>query len=514
MNLRNCSRTIPLVNYARILIIYLIFQFSVIQVEAKISLPSLLSDNMVLQQEKPVHIWGNADAGEKVTIKILNQSHITEADEDGKWQIWLYPLKAKKPVTMNISGTNTIEIKNILIGEVWFASGQSNMEWSVKKSNNSEEEIASANYPEIRFFDAKRSFKDTPQEDIEGKWVVCSPETVGEMTGSGYFFARGIHQQIKQPVGLIDASWGATRCEAWTPAESYDIDPRISYWQTSWDEYQRDFPEIYKSYEEKLKKWEEKKKEAEAADKEVPKKPREPKRKNKNEPSSIFNGVVAPISYYTIKGVIWYQGENNAYEKEAYIYRYLFPGMIEAWREQWNQGDFPFIYAQLSTLWKHPYWPVLRESQSEALKLKNTAMVATYDVGDSIDAHFKNKQAVGKRLELAARKLVYGEDIEASGPAFRQMTIEGDSLRIWFDHAKGLKASDGIKLTGFEIADKDSKLYPAEAVIDGETIILYNTNVHKPTIARYAFKDAVIGNLINGVGLPAFPFRTDVSDSL
>ena len=481
---------------------------------AKIYLPSLISNNMVIQQEQPVHIWGKAQAGEEVVVSILNQNQQTIADAEGNWQVWLHPLKASKEVTMTVTGKNTLTIKNILIGEVWFAAGQSNMEWSVRKSNNSEEEIANANFPEIRFFDAKRSFRDMPQEDIEGKWVLCTPKTVAEMTGGGYFFARGLHQHLNVPVGLIDASWGATRCEAWTPAESYDKDPRLGFWQDEWVKYQRDFPETYAKYEQKLAEWKVKVKKAKKAGLEIPKEPREPKLKNKNQPSSIYNGVVAPISHYTIKGVIWYQGENNAYQEQAFIYRYLFAEMINAWREQWNQGQFPFIYAQLSTLWKHPYWPVLRESQTEALKLYNTAMIATYDIGDSTDAHFKNKQDVGKRFLLAARKLVYHEDVVASGPLFRQMTIEGDKLRIWFDHAEGIQAIDGKELVGFEIADESGELLPAIATIDGQTLLLSNNQIQHPSVARYAFKDAIIGNLGNEEGLPAVPFRTDVKDEL
>ncbi|MCW3807907.1 sialate O-acetylesterase [Plebeiibacterium marinum] len=497
---------------SQIIVTVLLFIVSVYTTNAEISLPSLISDNMVIQQGKPVHIWGNANVDEKVTVSLLNQSQQTIANKDGKWQVWLHPMEASNATSMTISGKNTITIKNILIGEVWFAAGQSNMEWSVKKSNNSEEEIANADYPQIRFFDAQRSFSDTIKSDIVGKWVVCSPETVAEITGGGYFFARGLHHQQKVAVGLIDASWGATRCEAWTPEESYNKDPRLMYWQNEWDQYQRDFPQTYKKYKEDLTAWELKAEKAKEEGQEIPKKPREPKRKNKNQPSSIYNAVVAPISFYTIRGVIWYQGENNAYEKQSYLYRYLFPEMILAWRKAWGQGDFPFIYAQLSTLWKHPYWPVLRESQTEALKLYNTAMIATYDIGDSTDAHFKNKQSVGKRFELAARKLVYGDEVVASGPVFRQVTIEGNKLRIWFDHGKGLKASGGNELVGFEIAGNNGQLMPADAEIDGETIVLSNKQIKNPVIARYAFKDAVIGNLINGAGLPAVPFRNDVSE--
>jgi sialate O-acetylesterase len=481
---------------------------------SSVTLPSLLSDNMVLQQGVPVHIWGKADRGEKVSVRILDQFQKTVADEKGNWQIWLHPMKSSEPVSMTVSGNNTIVIKNILIGEVWFAAGQSNMEYSVSKSDNSEKEIANANYPQIRIFDAKRCFSDTVKDDIEGKWVMCSPGTVAEITATGYFFTRGIHQHLRIPVGLIDASWGATRCEAWTPAACFKSDPRLNYWLMKWEKYQQDFPRLKEEYLIQYEAWKTEAEKARSVGKEIPKEPKVPEPKTKFEPSVIYNGVVAPVSKYTIRGVIWYQGENNAYKEEAYPYRYLFPTMIDAWRREWKQGSFPFIFAQLSTLNKHPYWPVLRESQTEALKLKNTAMIVTYDIGDSTDAHFKNKQEVGKRFELAARKLVYGENIAASGPMFRQMTIEGNTLRIWFENSEGLKSSDGKELLGFEIAEANGKLHPAKAAIDGETILLSNESVVNPSVARYAFKDATIGNLINGSGLPAVPFRTDVKNSL
>ena len=360
----------------------------------------------------------------------------------------------------------------------------------------------------------KKAFQIPFKPDIKGEWVICSPETVAEISGAGYFFSRGIHNHLKVSVGLIDAAWGATRCESWTPELAYQTDPRLNFWKEKWVKYQTDFPKLNATYKTKLAKWKEEVQQAKADGVKSPKKPREPKRKTKNEPTTIYNGTVAPISHYTIRGVIWYQGENNAYQTEAYPYRYIFTAMINAWRTVWHQGDFPFIYAQLSILNKHPYWPILRESQCEALKLKNTAMITTYDIGDSTDAHFKNKQVVGKRFELAARALVYGEDIEASGPVFRQMTVEGEVIRLWFDHAKGLKSSDGLELVGFETAGDDGKLYPAKAIIDGKTIVLKSSKVTKPSVARYAFKDVAIGNLVNSADLPAVPFRTDVGKHL
>lgn len=485
-----------------------------VKVHASVTLPSLISDNMVLQQNVPVHIWGRASVGEQVTVTLLNQKKMVPADESGKWELWLDPLKSDAVVSMTVSGINSITVNNILIGEVWFASGQSNMEWDVSQSNNSAAEIADANYPGIRIFDAARSFSDTVRTDIKGRWVICSSETIKNITAAGYFFARGLHKQLNVPIGLIDASWGATRCEAWTPQEVHAADPRLSFWSEKWSAYLRNYPSLRESYDTKLINWKKQAEEARALGKPEPKQPAEPQLLNKTKPSVIFNGVVAPISKYTIRGVIWYQGENNAYKQEAFAYRYLFPAMIQSWRNIWKQGDFPFLFAQLSTLRDHPYWPVLRESQAEALRLRNTGMAVTYDIGDSTDAHYKNKQVVGQRLELLARKLVYGEAVEASGPSLRQVTFEGNGVRVWFDHGHGLRASAGVSITGFEVAGEDGKLYPAEAVIKGESIVLSNTKVTKPRIVRYAFKDATVANLVNAAGLPAIPFRSDVKDGL
>lgn len=496
-----------------------------------VTLPALLSDNMVLQQGLPIHVWGKADQGETVTVRLLNQVQTTVADKEGRWEVWLQPLtKTAKPVTMTVTGSvvetvsqagtdakdgsNTLVVKNILVGEVWLAAGQSNMEYSVRLSYNAEQEIVQADHPKLRFFDAQRSFSDTAKADITGRWVLCSPETVAEMTATGYAFARGLHKHLKVPVGLIDASWGATRCEAWTPSLVFEADPRLSFWTRKWDQHLRDFPRLHATYLQQQETWMVAAEKARTVSETPPKAPKAPELKTKFEPSVIYNGVVAPLSRYTIKGVIWYQGENNAYKEEAFPYRYLFPAMIDAWRQAWKQGDFPFLYAQLSTLNKHPYWPVLRESQTVALKLKNTAMVVTYDVGDSTDAHFKLKQVVGKRFELAARRLVYGEKVAASGPQFRQFTVEGNALRVWFDYAEGLKSSDGKALVGFEVAGPDGHLYPAIATIDGETVLLHHEIVPHPCTARFAFKDAIIGNLINRYGLPAVPFRTDVKNGL
>ncbi|MEJ6982046.1 sialate O-acetylesterase [Pedobacter sp. P351] len=482
--------------------------------KANVTLPALISDNMVIQQNSPVHIWGKALPGEKVTITISNQNLITTPDSKGKWQTWLMPMKAAGPVTMTVRGLNTIIVKNILIGEVWVASGQSNMEWNVGRALNPEEEIKKSGYPNIRLFEVKKGISDTIKTEVEGKWEICSPQNIAEFSAVAYFFGRGLHKNLNVPVGLIESDWSATACQPWTPMSTLETDSRLKYILDDWQKVADRFPERKKTYEAELERWKTESEQQKAQGKTSAPAPREPNILPKEKPGVLYNAMIAPLTAYTIRGVIWYQGEANAYERVSFPYRYLFPAMIQSWRDAWKQGDFPFLFVQLSTLYKHPYWPVLRESQTETLKLKNTGMAVSIDVGDSTDAHYHNKQAVGHRLELIARNLVYNQAIEFYGPVFRQITIENNKIRVWFDHAKGLKSSDGKGLTGFVIAGKDGKPYSAEAKIEGQTVLLYSPNVDRPQIAKYAFKDAPVVNLVNGANLPAVPFRTDIKNGL
>jgi len=498
----------------RQLLLTLSFVLLTLFANAGIVLPSLISDNMVMQQNVPVHLWGKADAGENIKISILKQQVMVVADEKGNWETWLSPMKSSVNVTMTLTGTNKIEVKNILIGEVWLASGQSNMEWDVSQSDNAEQEMKDADYPNIRLFVAKKSFSDTIQTQIEGQWVLCTPLTIPKFTAVGYFFGRGLYKKLKVPVGLIEAAWGATNCQAWTPITTINSDPRLTYLNDDWQKIAAGFAQRQKGYETALAQWKITSEEQKAKGLQPSPAPRPVQMITKDKPSVIYNAVIAPLSPYTIRGVIWYQGEANAYERVSYPYRFLFPAMIQSWRDAWKQGDFPFLFVQLSTLFKHPYWPVLRESQTETLKLKNTGMAVTIDVGDSTNAHYKNKQIVGYRLELVARNMVYGENIEFSGPLFRQATIENDKIRIWFEHARGLKSNNGQPLTGFLISGTDGKFLPATAIIDGETILLSNPSITKPVNVHYAFKDAPVVNLENGAGLPAVPFRTDIKNGL
>jgi len=492
--------------YLKVNLVLLATMLLCIAAKANITLPNLISDNMVMQQNVPVHIWGKASIGEQVKVSVGKQNITVTTDAKGNWETWLNPMKASNSATMTV---NNITIKNILIGEVWVCSGQSNMEWNVSQSNNGQQEVKDANYNMIHLFVAQNGTSDTTKNDVPGKWVVCASETIPKFTAVGYFFGRGLYQKLKVPVGLIQACWGATNCQAWTPNATIDADPRLAYLNDDWAKIYNGYTTRMKTYEATLAKWKQDNPNGNAAQQ-----PRPPSIVAKDRPGSIYNFVIAPLTHYTIKGAIWYQGEANAYERVSYPYRFLFPAMIQAWRDQWKQGDFPFMFVQLSTLFKHPYWPMLRESQDQTLKLANTAMVVSIDVGDSTDAHYHNKQSIGYRMELQARHMVYGENIESMGPVFKQATIEGNKVRAWFDHAKGLKSTDGAPLTGFVIAGADGKYLPATANIEGETVVLSNPAVANPVNVRYAFKDAPVVNFVNSANLPASPFRTDIKPSL
>ena len=430
---------------------------------------------MMLQEKAPVKLWGKADPGEKISISIGKQNVSTTAGTDGKWTAWLKPLTAGGPLSMTIKGSNTIAINDILVGDVWIASGQSNMELRVDQCNNYAEEARNANYPQIRLFRVKNGVSNIPLDDVTGHWELCSPENVGRYTAAGYYFTRDLYQHKKIPMGLIEADWGATNAQSWTPIAALEANPQCHYVIDDWKKLIAAHP--------------------------VGQRPQ-------NEPGVIYNYVIAPLAGYTMKGVIWYQGEANAYIRVAYPYRYLFPTLITSWRKAWGQGNFPFIFVQLSSMGGHGYWPILRESQKETLKLPHTGMAVSLDLGDSGNAHYTNKQAVGYRLQLIARHMD-GEKIEYSGPDYQKMVQDKGGLRLTFGHAEGLKTSDGGPLRGFTIAGEDGNFVPAEAKIEGKTVLVSSDKVSKPVAVRYGFVGWPYYNMVNGDNLPASSFRTD-----
>ena len=477
---------------------------------ADVSLPALFSDHMVVQREMPIYVWGWADPGESVSVDFRGEVSTTIALPEGIWNVYLEPADAGGPYELAIRGENTILLTDILVGDVWVGSGQSNMDWPLERCNDATAEIAAAQYPEIRFFKVVRSAADTRKEDIEGEWRVVSPETAGELSGIGYFFARHLHNKLGIPFGIIQSAWGGTPAQAWTSSRALLGDPELADYLAQFDaKRQAEKPQ----YDAALADWERRAIEAEESGEDIPRGPPRPRSLNPSQtPSWLFNGMIAPLTPYPIRGVIWYQGENNANNREALLYRRLFRSLIEDWRHEWGQGSFPFLFVQLANyarVAEDSMWPELREAQARALGLTNTGMAVTIDIGDSTDIHPGNKQDAGLRLALAARAIAYGEqDLEYSGPMHRQTTRKGSALRLWFDHAgSGLKTR-GESLTGFEIAGSDGRFVKAEASIDGSSVILSSPHVGEPVQARYAWAADPEGNLINGAGLPASPFRT------
>jgi sialate O-acetylesterase len=428
---------------------------------------------MVVQQQMPVKVWGWADPGERVEVSLAGQTRAGSADASGKWLVTLEPLPAGGPHKLIVQGKNRIELEDVLVGEVWIGSGQSNMQWPVRRSMNPDEEIANANWPKIRLFTVARRIAETPQEDCEGEWLMCSPETVGDFSAVLYFFGRKLHQDLQVPVGLINSSWGGTVAEAWTSREALQAD--------------EDFRPIL-----------------ERGAKFDPKTP--------NQPAVLFNGMIHPLLNFAIRGVVWYQGESNCARAEQY--QKLFPTLIHDWRKRWGLEDFPFYFVQLAPFRyrnaDRRNAAELREAQRLTLRLPNTGMVVTTDIGDVNDIHPTNKQEVGRRLALWALAKTYGKtDLVYSGPLYREAKIEGNRIRIFFDHVDGGLVVKGEELTHFQIAGADGEFKPAKAVIDGETVVVWNEEVANPVAVRFGWSDDAEPNLFNAAGLPASPFRTD-----
>ena len=431
----------------------------------------LFSDGAVLQRGQPVPVWGTADNGEKVTVEFRGQKLTTTAS-GGKWRVDLKPMDAGGPFEMKISGTNTVTLGNLLVGEVWIASGQSNMQWILNQSHQPEVERPKADFPRIRMLTVKRSTALEPLEEIEGAWQVCSPETAGTFSAVAYYFARDLHAELGVPVGIINSSWGGTRAQAWTSVEGF-----------------RSHREL-KRYEAEVK-----------AARELP------KARAQNFPAALYHAMIAPLIPYGMKGVIWYQGEGNARNPQEY--QVLFPAMIADWRDKWKLGDFPFLYVQIAPFKGQP--PEIREAQLLTLaRSKNTAMTVITDHGNANDIHPKVKEPVGHRLSLAARALAYGEKIEYSGPLYDSMRAVGGRVEIGFRHVGGGLVAKGGPLKGFTIAGGDGKFVPAEAVIDGDRVVVSAAGIRNPKAVRYGWENVPDVNLFNKEGLPASPFRTDL----
>ncbi len=480
------------------------FLLCVLPLSADVRLPSVFGNGMVLQRDRPCPVWGRADAGELVTVTFRDQRIQTTADALGRWQVTLRPTPAGGPFTLEVSGKNTIAIFDVLTGEVWLASGQSNMGWAVRQSNNAEQEIASSANSQIRFFKVENTVAAAPAEDVKGAWSAASPATTGAYSAAGYFFARNLNEKLKVPVAILQSAWGGTPAESWVRASALSADPALMPVYSYWAGVIESYPENALRHASAVAQWEANGKQG--ARPNPPAGPGHP-----HTPSGLWNGMIAPLVPYAIQGAIWYQGETNATVARAPHYNRLFSTLITDWRSAFGQGDFPFLFVQLANYARpgtNDGWPLLREAQLKTLGLLNTGMAVTIDIGESQDIHPKNKQDVGLRLALPARAIAYGEKVVYSGPIFRQSAREGASIRLWFDHASNGLAARGGALQGFELAGADGKFAPAEARIDGQTVVVSCPDVKSPVQARYAWADDPKATLTNAEGIPASPFRT------
>ncbi len=487
---------------------------------ADVKLPAIFSDHMVLQQNEGCAIWGWADPGEAISVTISGKSKATKAGKDGKWKAKLPELKAGGPFTLTVRGKNSITVNDVLVGEVWLGSGQSNMAMPVSGADDFDGEKAKANLPGLRMFTVDRVVSPTPRGDSKGSWVICSGDTVGTFSATLYFHGREFHQKLGVPVGLINASWGGTAIEAWISAEGQSgaefarvREPWVEKLAKPWNE-----ASAMAAYEKQVADHKEAIKKAKAAGTNLPRAPLKPVAPslNPNRPANLFNGMIAPILPYTICGAVWYQGENNAGQPIADLYSAQLAALIKDWRQRWKD-DFAFAWVQLPDF-RSPQvkpvensgWVTVREQMLKTLKVKMTGMAITIGLGEADNIHPKNKQEVGRRLALWALGTVYHrKDVVTSGPLPKGHAIRGSDVVLSFQHANGGLKAHGSELNGFAVAGEDKNFVWANARIEGDKVIVSSPEVTKPAAVRYAWADNPVWSLENGAGLPATPFRTD-----
>ncbi|MEW6356753.1 MAG: sialate O-acetylesterase [Planctomycetota bacterium] len=486
---------------------------------ADVKLPHVFGSHMVVQRDAKLPVWGWADAGEKVTVQLGDGATVsTTASDDGAWRVMLPPVPAGGPMTMTVTGKNTITLDDVLTGEVWVCSGQSNMQWTVSSSLNPQEEIAAAKYPQIRLLTIPRKLSPVPVSDVEAEWQVCAPETIPGFSACAYYFGRHLHKELGVPVGLINTSWGGTRIEPWTPPVGFEAVPKLEAIHK--EALLRDpKSDAYKgrleAYLKQGEAWIAGARKAMAEETILAPMPEYPKEllpiQNQQQPVALYNGMIHALAPFAIRGAIWYQGESN--HREGMLYTEKMKALIGGWRTVWGQGDFPFYYVQICPYIygnENPYiLPEFWEAQAAALTIPNTGMVVAGDIGNLQDIHPKNKQEVGRRLALWALAKDYGKkDLVYSGPMFQAMDIEGDKIRIRFDHVGGgLASRDGKPLDWFEIIGKETDFTKANAAIDGETVVVSAPEVKDPVAVRFAWHKTAEPNLMNKEGLPAVPFQ-------
>lgn len=508
----------PIIKHIRLgILLALAVTWNAALARAALRLPHILSSHMVLERNRPIHLWGWASPGEAVSVSFHGLKAATEADGIGDWSVYLPPEPAGGPYTLDVTGANRIALTDVMVGDVWFAAGQSNMQLPLMgfpgsaMVKNAAEEIANATHPDLRLLQFPLHASPYPQQDQGATWTLCTPKTAAAFSAVAYFFAREIAQREHVTVGIIDSSWGGTPGEAWVSMDTLGADaalmPVFAEWARISDRA------VSRPRVEAM--WKREAAADRAAGKPVPHHEWQPANLESWNPSWLYNGMVAPAVKFPIRGVIWYQGAQNTPIERAAMYERIFPALIHDWRWHWREGNFPFLFVQLANFTATPAenWAVVREAQRRTLEVANTAMAVTIDIGDPDNVHYADKQDVGHRLALAALALSYGRKIEYSGPLYRQSnpvkTANGPAVRIWFDHTTGGLVAKGSALTGFEIAGANHKFFPAKARIDGETVLVSSPKVSNPAYVRYGWANSPVVNLYNGAGLPASPFTTE-----
>lgn len=481
---------------------------------------------MVLQRDRPVPVWGSADPGEKVTVTFNGQRREAVADGSGRWKVMLDPMPANaSPQPLEVHGKNAVILTNVLIGEVWIGSGQSNMQWSVGQSMNAAEEIAAANHPEIRLFQVPLTSRPEPQQDVNASWTACTPETVNNFSAVLYFMGRDLRRELNVPIGLINSSWGGSRIEPWTPVEGFSQvrgQETIARLIRASTPGTREFRESMESWLREIDAWRGRAKAAVEKNQPPPPLPDRPGPlpHGYQQVVGLYNAMIHPLVPFAIRGAVWYQGESNNGEGMAYVDR--MKALIAGWRTVWGQGDFPFYFVQLAPFnygglppeeaRKVTSLAEIQHAQSVAARvIPNTGMVVTTDIGNVADIHPVNKQEVGRRLSLIALARDYGrQDLVWSGPVFRESVVEGGRIRVRFDHTGGgLVTRNGEAPDWFEIAGEDGVFVPAAAAIDGNDVVVSSPQVPKPVRVRFAWSQMAEPNLMNREGLPASCFRTE-----
>jgi sialate O-acetylesterase len=463
--------------------------------QADVKLPAIFGDHMVLQRGGEVPVWGRAEPGGDVAVEFRGRRATARVGEDGSWRVMIDPGEAGGPFEMVVAGENTVTFRDVLVGEVWICSGQSNMHWPVADSADAALEIAAARHPDVRLISVPTQGSQEPREDFEGAWKPCSPETVGDFSAVGYFFGRQLRETLGVPIGLVRVTWSNSPCEAWIPRDRLAADPVGKSLIAEWEGPEKEYEEA--KARGKLD-------EALAA-----------RMVGHSRPGNLFNGMIRPVLGYGVRGVIWYQGEANA--PRAHQYHALFPLLVRSWRDRWGRGDFPFYWAQIADFMAEKAdpadsaWAELREAQTAALALPNTGQAVTIDLGEANSIHPRRKQEVARRLARWALARDYSVDVPCQSPTFRSLQVEGGKVALTFDHVgTGLRAEDVDEVRGFAVAGTDRNYAWAQARIVGpDRVEVWSDQVAHPVAARYAWADNPVCNLVGGDGLPATPFRTD-----